>query len=523
MLHNTSSLLKIISAVTLAAVVGISLYLFKSAGETTVQHEHDSPQQENGEQPDPHDPNYVNLNDGTRVYVGDEVDSRVEVINDVFTRVQDLEISVNQKMNTYGQQLNNIENQLQSLQTTNSTPNQALANQNLQTYTELQDSFISKITNLEGEINKLKGKPTNNSFEDGLQDTVIVDENDLPIGVNNSKFAMNRNEPRLVDPDEVDNNPPAKPAYQPAQYDTNQWVYPINATQQVDEKTGETKISTPDINAYRKATLDTRHDETGKGNDKQEESAPIPMATIPDGATLLQSRTLTALVGRVPVGNQVIDPYPFKLVVGKNNLASNYKRIPGIDGVIVQGKTRGNRTLQCVFAEVTKLTFTFVDGRVVTLPKQTGNSNGSSRASAPVIGYLSDDQGVPCISGINISNRTEYITQVVALDAFQAGARALADNERTRISDNGTVTETVTGDGGRVIFGEMLAGGAEAGANVAADFMNEAFEAVYVPNNRFVSLHLEQQIEIDYDLNGRKIFYGNQIPGLPSGRVTGRL
>ena len=40
---------------------------------------------------------------------------------------------------------------------------------------------------------------------------------------------------------------------------------------------------------------------------------------------------MTALVGRVPIQGQVRDPMPFKVITGKENLAANGLRIPGIE------------------------------------------------------------------------------------------------------------------------------------------------------------------------------------------------
>ncbi|MFG0634518.1 TIGR03752 family integrating conjugative element protein, partial [Pseudomonas sp. xss_2] len=45
-----------------------------------------------------------------------------------------------------------------------------------------------------------------------------------------------------------------------------------------------------------------------------------PVYTIPENSTLMGSVAMTALIGRVPVDGTVNDPYPFKVLVGPDNL-----------------------------------------------------------------------------------------------------------------------------------------------------------------------------------------------------------
>ena len=77
-------------------------------------------------------------------------------------------------------------------------------------------------------------------------------------------------------------------------------------------------------------------------------SKPIPYYTIPNGATLADSVTMTSLIGRVPVDGVVKSPYPFKIIIGGKNLATNGLHIPGLSGAIIQGVTVGDMALRCV-------------------------------------------------------------------------------------------------------------------------------------------------------------------------------
>ncbi len=62
----------------------------------------------------------------------------------------------------------------------------------------------------------------------------------------------------------------------------------------------------------------------------EENKPPRPFFTIPKNATLVNSTALTALVGRVPLGGQVNDPYLFKVIIGRDNLAANGIESPGV-------------------------------------------------------------------------------------------------------------------------------------------------------------------------------------------------
>ncbi len=48
-----------------------------------------------------------------------------------------------------------------------------------------------------------------------------------------------------------------------------------------------------------------------------------PVYTVPTNSTLMGSVAMTALIGRVPIDGTVNDPYPFKVLVGPDNLTAN--------------------------------------------------------------------------------------------------------------------------------------------------------------------------------------------------------
>ncbi|VFS28055.1 integrating conjugative element protein, PFL_4705 family [Serratia liquefaciens] len=108
------------------------------------------------------------------------------------------------------------------------------------------------------------------------------------------------------------------------------------------------------------------------------------MFTLPENSTLVGSRAMTALLGRVPINGTVTDPYPFKLMIGKDNLTANGIELPDVEGAIVSGTASGDWTLSCVRGQVNSITFVFADGTVRTLPhpdtnmKANGNNNSGN-------------------------------------------------------------------------------------------------------------------------------------------------
>ena len=72
---------------------------------------------------------------------------------------------------------------------------------------------------------------------------------------------------------------------------------------------------------------------------------PEPVYTVPRNATLVGARGFTALVGRIPVGGQVVDPFPFKVLVGADNLAANGVVMPELFGMVFSGRAVGDWTL----------------------------------------------------------------------------------------------------------------------------------------------------------------------------------
>src|SRR3990167_8084630 len=132
-----------------------------------------------------------------------------------------------------------------------------------------------------------------------------------------------------------------------------------------------------------------------------------PVYTIPENATLLGSVAMTALIGRVPVDGTVNDPYPFKVLVGPENLTANGIDLPEVAGAVMSGTASGDWTLSCVRGQVESITFVFTDGTIRTVPQPQAvtSRNASTPPSSNTDkirgrpGDLSDPYGIPCIAG----------------------------------------------------------------------------------------------------------------------------
>lgn len=68
------------------------------------------------------------------------------------------------------------------------------------------------------------------------------------------------------------------------------------------------------------------------------EKAPArPVYTLPENSTLMGSVAMTALIGRVPVDGTVNDPFPFKILVGPDNLTANGIDLRDVAGAVISG------------------------------------------------------------------------------------------------------------------------------------------------------------------------------------------
>jgi cell division protein ZapB len=255
--------------------------------------------------------------------------------------------------------------------------------------------------------------------------------------------------------------------------------------------------------------------------------AASPRFTISNLASLLYSTSWTALIGRVPRKGSVQDPVPFKVLVGRDNLAaSGLDMPPEIFGMVMGGTAVGDLTLSCVYGHLTTATFIFTDGTIRTVDRRRrGGGGGTATAGGGTedrIGYLTDAFGTPCIAGSIVSSGEEGLAARAALTFGTAAAEAFAAAETTAVTGGalGTTTTAVTGDPLRYALGRSMADTTKAINQYFAERLNDTFDAVFVPAGRSVGIQIDQELAIDYQPQGRKLDHGQGITGVADDGAT---
>lgn len=239
-----------------------------------------------------------------------------------------------------------------------------------------------------------------------------------------------------------------------------------------------------------------------------EEETKKPFYTIAKNSTLVNSTALTALVGRVPIGAQITDPYSFKVIIGRENLIANGIELPEVAYSVASGKATGDWTLGCVRGDVYSITFVFKDGTIRTVPEAKSVFDGTGTTQETKIAELSDAVGNPCVVGERITNAYTYLAQRIGVTAAAAAAEAAAASQTTVLTSAsgggvGTVT-SVSGSTTDYILGKTVADGTMEVARWLDKRQSQQFDAIYVEPGANVSLHITEQIDIDYDTLGRK-------------------
>lgn len=236
--------------------------------------------------------------------------------------------------------------------------------------------------------------------------------------------------------------------------------------------------------------------------------APQPVYTVPRNATLIGSTGMTALVGRVPIQGQVRDPMPFKVLTGRENLAANGLRIPGLEGMIWSGTAVGDWTLSCVTGTLESVTFVFEDGTIQTLSSDDKQRGGSSGTRDKPLGWISDARGIPCVTGDRKTNAPAFLAQRLGVMGLEAAGDAIAQAETTTlIHDSGSATRVVSGETGNYVLGKTLSGGSDEVAQWLRERQAQSFDAVFVPAGVELAIHVDHELPIDFHFNGRKLHH----------------
>ena len=248
----------------------------------------------------------------------------------------------------------------------------------------------------------------------------------------------------------------------------------------------------------------------------------VPFYTIPENATMAGVVAMTAIVGRVPIDGKVTDPMQFKAIIGRNNLAANGWELPAdLEGVIISGVAVGDMALSCSEGKIKSMTFVFQDGTIRTVSQNSGGKVGSG--SGGDLGYVSDIYGNPCIPGKFVTNAPTYISQIVGVKTLGVAAEAYAKAQTTTVGSalTGQTSTSVTGDTDKYVLGKAASEGANEISAWLMQRLKNSFDAVVTPAGAQIVVHIDRQIAIDKETNGRKIVHQFQTKTVNAGNNHG--
>ncbi|WP_050467381.1 TIGR03752 family integrating conjugative element protein [Herbaspirillum chlorophenolicum] len=284
------------------------------------------------------------------------------------------------------------------------------------------------------------------------------------------------------------------------------WVEPDDAKQSDGRGRSNGGINFPTSFGSAQSTLETTAQTVANAGARAAGvKSATPVYTVPTNSTLMGSVAMTALIGRVPIDGTVNDPYPFKVLVGPDNLTANGIDIPDVAGAVFSGTASGDWTLSCVRGQVRSITFVFHDGTIRTIPEdREGNQQNNQQRDG--LGWISDPHGIPCVSGERRSNAQQYLGTQALITAAGAGVASLIESDSGRASyvgADGSIGSV--GISGQEAVGRILASGVQDMSSWVNKLYGQAFAAVYVQPGAKVAIHLEKPLAIDFDPEGRKV------------------
>lgn len=253
----------------------------------------------------------------------------------------------------------------------------------------------------------------------------------------------------------------------------------------------------------------------------------LPFYTLPAGSDMNNTVLLSALIGEVPIDGKLMQPlFPFSAVISANDLiASNGVSLPpDIAGMKISGYAIGVGSfldnISCVRAYVTAALFTFQDGHFVTVGKEQ-MSNSVDLVNNESIGYLTTSFGNPCIHGEYYTNAPQVLLAMLAAGGVQGLGSALSQWQMSYVASPLGATGAPTGSFGKYALGAAVSDGSIKAADWLEKRIQGSFDMVFVPASHpihqgnqvsysptKVSFHLTQTIQLDKQLYGRLIDYG---------------
>ncbi|WP_045497609.1 TIGR03752 family integrating conjugative element protein [Vibrio hyugaensis] len=272
------------------------------------------------------------------------------------------------------------------------------------------------------------------------------------------------------------------------------WTEPLDATQ---DKDGNWLTPATQAAGQALGSLSDEFGQQGRFDANQKQGTPV--YTLHRGAMLANAVSMTALMGRIPMNGQVTDPYPFSMIVGRENLLANGFTLPDVQGAIVTGTVTGDWSLSCVRGVVESIDFIRADGSILSFPEDEevidSGFDGTSVKTGD-LGFLADPNGNPCLTGERISNAPEYLTTQGLLDAASAAANAVAISQQTISVDGSTSTSAVTGNAAKNAAAESAAAFTGTVSEFIQARMGASFDIIYTPPGTKASIHLRKPVTL---------------------------
>ena len=217
---------------------------------------------------------------------------------------------------------------------------------------------------------------------------------------------------------------------------------------------------------------------------KAETGAGRPRFVIPP--SILSGVSLTALVGRIPRGGAVQDPWPFVAVSLADNVTANGVRLPRLRGILWRGVAQGDAVLSCARATVRSMVYVFDDGvfHAAQAPEQGG------------FGYLADKAGNPCLHGEVRTTAPDNMRAHLLASIVAGAGGAFAEDQVQRSTSAGTETASVQGDAFKFLLGQTVHGAAATYGDYLQRYANDTWDAVLVPAGRDVDIHITAAIPV---------------------------
>lgn len=310
------------------------------------------------------------------------------------------------------------------------------------------------------------------------------------------------------------------------------WINPLDRPNvDIDDTTGggnnvSTKLSNPALGLSRSNTGSSSTSSGGAGDrdrsasdsDTQVAKAPdtSKIFTIPDLSMMTDAVGLTALVGRIYPNDEVTDPWPFKTMVRRDNVAANYTALPpDLDGMLFEGYAVGDWTLGCVRGWLTTATFVFKDGSTISAyANSPGSRPKESRLNKQAIGYIADQYGNPCISGQKLTDAPKFLATQTLTAGVLGFADALNDEFKQRstttaLDGTSTTVDRIINPTREYARNEAYVAALQESGQWIRNRQKQSFDAVYTAPGEKMVINLQTELRLDRTEDDRRISYSN--------------